>query len=194
MLNKSEKTKIVALVNQAILKVKEDRPELKAELEGIVEKLSVDETELLKVEISDYELEQIDTYTNACEDLYLQYAKLDTNNLEELERIKKEFSSMLMYLSSYKDKLVNQASYIEDVFKKEVSIKLAKEIEGVENISFTQAEKKINLDERYNALRKKVSDLNFISSQLKTKYDFFSKVLPNIVQSISIAVKEKNMN
>lgn len=194
MLNKSEKTKIVALVNQAILKVKEDRPELKAELEGIVEKLSVDETELLKVEISDYELEQIDTYTNACEDLYLQYAKLDTNNLEELERIKKEFSSMLMYLSSYKDKLVNQASYIEDVFKKEVSIKLAKEIEGVENISFTQAEKKINLDERYNALRKKVSDLNFISSQLKTKYDFFSKVLPNIVQSISIAVKEKTMN
>lgn len=194
MLNKSEKTKIVALVNQAILKVKEDRPELKAELEGIVEKLSVDETELLKVEINDYELEQIDTYTNACEDLYLQYAKLDTNNLEELERIKKEFSSMLMYLSSYKDKLVNQASYIEDVFKKEVSIKLAKEIEGVENISFTQAEKKINLDERYNALRKKVSDLNFISSQLKTKYDFFSKVLPNIVQSISIAVKEKTMN
>jgi len=194
MLSQSNISKLVALVDKALPKC-ESRPDVHNELLEIRKKLlEQDTSELLIIDVDDEDLEQINLLMKECEKLYKEYVQTVTHHLEELERIKKEMSSMVMYLANFKDKLIIKAEYLEEVFKKEISVKIIKDIEAAENISFTQAEKKLNADTRYIALRKEIYGLKELTSTIKTKYDFFSKCIQSIIQSISVAGKETILN
>lgn len=194
MLSQSNISKLVALVDRALPK-SEGRPDVHQELLDIRHKLLQQDTdELLIIDLDQNVLKQINTLMTECENLYKEYVQTDTHLIEDLERIKKEMSSMVMYLSNFKDKLIVKTEYLEEVFKKEISIQIIKSIEAAENISFTQAEKKLNADTRYMTLRKEIYELKELTSTIKTKYDFFSKCIQTIIQSISVAGKETIMN
>ena len=189
-LSNSQKEKIKLLVSQAISKVG-DRPEVLEELEDIVSKCSESDEYSLELTISKEDILYIYEVLGRLEELIKTYVEnVEVNDIDSLENIKKHVSVNLMYISSYKDKLVYEVEYLEDVFKKEIFTKIADEISGTQGISFTQAEKKVNGNERYCDLRKQLYTLTTTMNFVKTKYDFFSKMVQVIVQSISVAGKE----
>ena len=189
-LSNSQKEKIKLLVSQAISKVG-DRPEVLEELEDIVSKCSESDEYSLELTISKEDILYIYEVLGRLEELIKTYVEnVEVNDIDSLENIKKHVSVNLMYISSFKDKLVYEVEYLEDVFKKEIFTKIAEEISGTQGISFTQAEKKVNGDERYCDLRKQLYTLKTTMNFVKTKYDFFSKMVQVIVQSISVAGKE----
>lgn len=193
-LTHSQKEKVILLVQKAIPKVG-DRPELKAELEDVVEKLQNDGGIHFKSSISSEDIEYVNELIQRLEEIVEEYVKtIDVNDIERLETSKKELTVNLMYLSTFKDKFLYEIEYLEDVFKKEIFSKLTSEISLKEGISYTQAEKKVNADERYMNLRKELSILKNTMSSIKTKYDFFIKMVQVIVQSISVAGKEHYSN
>lgn len=196
-LNNSEREKIILLVERAISKIKVDSPELKEELLGIIDKMSVEETDnyTLPFNISEEDMTYAKEVIIRMEDIVERYVKkIDVNDIVALEEVKKELTAQLMYLSSYKDKFLYEIEYMEEVFKKEIFSKITHEISFKTGISYTQAEKKVNADERYNNLRQQVIQAKIFMSTIKTKYDFFSKMIQVIVQSISVAGKEHYAN
>ena len=189
-----EKEILTALLSQAIPKAKE-RPEVEEELSLLLMKLEAPEEEEqytlnlnLDVESMEYSQEVI----LRMEKLLETYVKhIDVNDIEALEKVKKELSAQLMYLSSYKDKFLYEVDHMEEVFKKELLSKMAHEISLRDRVSYTQAEKKVPSDDRYSKLREEVTEAKIFMSKVKTKYDFFSKMIQVIVQSISVAGKEQ---
>ena len=155
-LSNSQKEKIKLLVSQTISKVG-DRPEVLEELEDIVSKCSESDEYSLELTISKEDILYIYEVLGRLEELIKTYVEnVEVNDIDSLENIKKHVSVNLMYISSFKDKLVYEVEYLEDVFKKEIFTKIADEIAGTQGISFTQAEKKVNRDERYCDLRKQL--------------------------------------
>ena len=184
-LNNDEKQKVILLVNQAIEKAK-DRPELKEELIEITKKLSNSNDYSIHVSSLTPNIEYVNGVIKAMEGIVTKYTKqIDVNDIVGLEEAKKELSINLMYFSSYKDKLMYEVEYLEDVFKKEMFAKKTADISLNEGVSYTQAEKKVNADPEYMELRKQIYGLKSNIQTLKTKYDFFSKMVQVIVQSIS---------
>ena len=193
-LSNSQKEKVKLLVTQAISKVG-DRPDVLEELEDIVSKCSESEEFSLELTISKEDIVYIYEVLERLEDLIKTYVEnVEVNDIDSLESIKKHVSVNLMYISTFKDKLVYEVEYLEDVFKKEIFTKIAEEISMSQGVSFTQAEKKVNGDERYCDLRKQLYTLKTTMNFVKTKYDFFSKMVQVIVQSISVAGKEHYAN
>ena len=193
-LSNSQKEKVKLLVTQAISKVG-DRPDVLEELEDIVSKCSESEEFSLELTISKEDIVYIYEVLERLEDLIKTYVEnVEVNDIDSLESIKKHVSVNLMYISTFKDKLVYEVEYLEDVFKKEIFTKIAEEISMNQGVSFTQAEKKVNADERYCDLRKQLYTLKTTMNFVKTKYDFFSKMVQVIVQSISVAGKEHYAN
>lgn len=190
--NQYEKVKL--LVQQAVSKAS-DRPEVLADLEEILQKIESRDDISIKSSINEEDMMYVSQVIKNLEAILNNYVKtIDVNNIEGLENAKKEMAINLMYLSSYKDKFMYEIEYLEDVFKKEIFSKITSEISLIEGISYTQAEKKVPADSRYSALRTQITELKVIMNTLKTKYDFFSKMIQVIVQSISVAGKEHYSN
>lgn len=66
---------------------------------------------------------------------------VEVNDIDSLENIKKHVSVNLMYISSFKDKLVYEVEYLEDVFKKEIFTKIADEIAGLKEFHLLKQKK-----------------------------------------------------
>ena len=193
-LTSSQKEKVKLLVEQAILKV-EDRPILLKELEGIISEMEGKDDFTLIPRISVDETVYVFEVLERLDKVVETYVKhTDVNDIESLENCKKELSIQLMYLSTYKDKFLYEIDYLEDVFKKEIFSKLTSEISLKDGISFTQAEKKVPADPRYCNLREQITQLKTNMMTIKTRYDFFSKMIQVIIQSISVAGKEQYAN
>ena len=127
-LSNSQKEKIKLLVSQAISKVG-DRPEVLEELEDIVSKCSESDEYSLELTISKEDILYIYEVLGRLEELIKTYVEnVEVNDIDSLENIKKHVSVNLMYISSFKDKLVYEVEYLEDVFKKEIFTKIADEI------------------------------------------------------------------
>ena len=193
----NEREKLLKLVQQALKKAQElERTDLCEELDALEFKLWKQEEEeneyVLHLNLPEEEMVYAMEVIKRMEEIFENYVrKIDVNDIVSLEEAKKELSVQLMYLSSYKDKFLYQIEYMEDVFKKEMFAKLTQEISTRDGISYTQAEKKVNADSRYAELRKQIVEANTFMSQVKTKYDFFAKMIQVIVQSISVAGKEQ---
>lgn len=138
---------------------------------------------------------QIDETNQVIADLQLitdEYAnQSDISALEIYDSTKKKITSKLQYLATYKDIFMDEANYLEEVFKKEVRIRLAMEIKESEGVSFTQADKLVDNDVRYTELRKDVYYVKRIANKIKTKYDFYMKLWQMVFQNVSTASKEK---
>lgn len=209
ILSDNEREKIIKLVEQALVKLdkkvelieeptSEDNEEftklteLKSDLTGIIDKMSIEDDFSLPLRIPEEDMIYASEVIQAMERVVEMYVKkLDVNDIVGLEEAKKELTVQLMYLSSYKDKFLYEIEYMEETLKKEIFSKITSEIAMTEGISYTQAEKKVNADVRYSDLRRQVTEAKIYMTTIKTKYDYFSKMIQVIVQSISVAGKEQ---
>lgn len=191
----SEKSMVLALVSQALKKAEAaEREGIYLELSALQEKLEKEEETVyhLPLNLDEGEMVYAMEVIDRMEEVFQNYVKkIDVNDINSLEEAKKELSVQLMYLSTYKDKFLYQIEHMEDVFKKEIFAKLTEEISLKSGKSYTQAEKMVNADQRYSELRKQVVEAKIYMQKIKTKYDFFSKMIQVIVQSISVAGKEQ---
>ena len=148
--------------------------------------------ERLTVTITKEQIEETDTVISDLQTITDEYAKsTDISALELYDTTKKKITSKLQYLATYKDIFMDESNYLEDVFKKEVRIRLAMEIKESEGVSFTQADKLVDTDVRYTQLRSEVHYVKRIANKIKTKYDFYMKFWQMVFQSVSTASKER---
>lgn len=163
-----------------------------AKLESIGKKVSKLGEDRLQVTITEQDVKEINNVLNDLQKIIERYTNMsDISNLEEYDKIKREMTAKLQYLSTYKDIFYDEVNYLEDVLKKQIRIKLAMEIKTSDGISFTQADKVVENDARYTVLRDQVYDIKKMASKIKTKYDFYMKTWQMVFQSVSTASKEK---
>lgn len=144
------------------------------------------------VKVTEQDLKGINEVLSDLEKLTATYSSLhDISALEEYDKIKKQFASKLEFLSTYKDILLDEVNYLDDLLKKEFRITIALNIKEEEGVSFTQADKMVEMDKRYTVLRGQVDSLSRIANKVKTKYDFYMKLWQMIFQNVSTASKEK---
>lgn len=115
----------------------------------------------------------------------------DISDLETYDKVKKQITGKLQYLATYKDIFLEETNYLEDVFKKEIRVRLTMAIKESEGVSFTQADKLVEGDVRYTELRKEIYYLKRLSTSIKNKYAFYMQFWQMVFQSVSTASKEK---
>lgn len=187
----SEELRLIKLLTASAVKKVKDNPEVEVALTKILTKIDEVSEITLPMNITQEEMESVKTMVDKIETNIRKYTGLNSgNNLSVLETIKKEITHDMSYLSTFRDKFIYEIEFIEEVFKKEIFSQLVKEISLRDGISVTQAEKIVNIDERYKKIRRDVHNLKLIIGNLKTKYSFFEKSLQLIIQSVSVAGKE----
>lgn len=187
----SEEYRVIKMLIEGNKEKVKDNTELTQTLNNILDKISDIGEIVLPVNITKDEILTVNTLTNSIEAKIKTYTNLPSGgNLIELETIKKQITSEMASLSSYRDKFIYELEFLDDVFKKEVYAQLVKEISVRDGISIPQAEKIIHNEEKYQKIRRDLYNLKIIIGNLKTKYAFFEKVLQIIIQSVSVAGKE----
>lgn len=190
MLTTIEWDKIKALVDQAVSKAVE-RPELQKSLSEISEKIKLIQTFSLKVSVNLGDIELMHSTINRLKTLVGDYTRLKgTTDLDALNNIKVGITGELMYLATLRDEFLLEIEYLDEMYKKEILPQVIQDIADTEKISFTQAEKKAPGDSRMNRLRADVYTLKKAIAPIKTSYDFYSRALQMVMQSISTLTKE----
>lgn len=151
----------------------------------------------LKISITPNQIEEVDSTIKELESIVEVYTnQADISLLDEYDKLKKQMSTKLEYLSTFKDIFLDEVSYLEEVLKKEIRVDLSMDIKenDPECTSFTQADKLVDKDPRYTSLRDQVYFVKRVASRIKTKYDFYMKFWQMVFQSVSTASKEKYAN
>jgi hypothetical protein len=149
-------------------------------------KMAVTILDVVKFQTED--LVKIDSQIEVLSGLTKRY--LATDNLHELEDIKKQFNANLQYFVELYAKIKKfkgpNHTYLENALKK---IK-ADAMDNMVGVNITAAERKV-YSEPYYVERYAVAE-QFIEFCIKVelKYDQFSATLTSIVQSISVLSKE----
>lgn len=144
------------------------------------------------VNVSETDLKGISEVLSDLEGLTKSYSNLhDISDLEAYDKLKKQFASKLEYLATYKDILLDEVNHLDDILKKEMRIRLALNIKEEEGVSYSQADKMVDMDKRYTVPREQINNLERVANRVKTKYDFYMKLWQMIFQNVSTASKEK---
>lgn len=144
------------------------------------------------VNVSETDLKGISEVLLDLEGLTKSYSNLhDISDLEAYDKLKKQFASKLEYLATYKDILLDEVNHLDDILKKEMRIRLALNIKEEEGVSYSQADKMVDMDKRYTVPREQINNLERVANRVKTKYDFYMKLWQMIFQNVSTASKEK---
>lgn len=130
--------------------------------------------------------------------LVSRYAKItDIGDLVQYDAIKKEMTARLEFLMTCKDEFATQATYLEDYLKKQLRTTVLKDItetrkdENGKATSVAQADKLVEIDSRYLAVKKEIQKIVELSDSIKTAYDFYMKMWQGVFQSVSTASKER---
>lgn len=187
----SEEFRVIQMLIEGNKERVKDNAELTAILNNILGKIKEVNEVSLPTNITHEEMETVTRLINSIEANIRKYTSTPGgNNLTVLETIKKEITTEMSYLSSFRDKFIYELEFLDEVFRKELFSQLVKEIATRDGISITQAEKVVNTEERYKKVRRDLHNLKLIMGNLKTKYSFFEKSLQLIIQSVSVAGKE----
>lgn len=187
----SEELKVIKMLIEGNKEKVKANAELTQTLENILHKIDNVSEITLPINITKEEITTVNELTRKIEEKIKKYTSLPSGgNLIELETIKKEITSEMASLSSFRDKFIYELEFLDDVFKKEIYGQLVKEISIRDGISIPQAEKLIHNEDKYQKIRRDLHQLKLIIGNLKTKYGFFEKILQIIIQSVSVASKE----
>lgn len=195
--NKENIEWLLALTNQAISKVKDDDVKLN-KLKNISNNLTELSKVNVKITISEDDIKNTNKLLEELKKLTDKYSKMsDISDVNQYDELKKLMSSKLQTLSTYKDIFLNESTYLEDYLKKEFRVKIIQEM--MENdtdvngkkVSFTQADKLVDIDSRYLLVKEKVRKVESLANSIKTKYLFYLQLWQLVFQSVSTASKEK---
>ena len=193
MVNFSEEnlTWLNALVLQA--KEKTTDADKQNKLSDLSLKLLLLKDNMLSISIKEKDIKDTKEVMEELEALANKYSSLsDITSVQEYDTIKKQMSNKLQYLSTYKDNFQDEATYLEEILKKEIKMNVVEDLVLVDKVSFTQAEKLVEKDKRYTILRDQVWSIKKLANNIKTKYDFHMKLWQMVFQSCSTASKEKH--
>ena len=193
MVNFSEEnlTWLNALVLQA--KEKTTDADKQNKLSDLSLKLLLLKDNMLSISIKEKDIKDTKEVMEELEALANKYSSLsDITSVQEYDTIKKQMSNKLQYLSTYKDIFQDEATYLEEILKKEIKMNVVEDLVLVDKVSFTQAEKLVEKDKRYTILRDQVWSIKKLANNIKTKYDFHMKLWQMVFQSCSTASKEKH--
>ena len=106
-------------------------------------------------------------------------------------------TARLEFLMTCKDEFATQATYFEDYLIKQLRTTVLKDItetrkdENGKATSVAQADKLVEIDSRYLAVKKEIQKIVELSDSIKTAYDFYMKMWQGVFQSVSTASKER---
>lgn len=181
---------ITKLIEESIGRASSEEKKIK--LEHLKNKVSALGELKFTVNVTEKDLKGISEVLSDLEKLTLSYSNLhDISALEDYDKLKKQFASKLEYLSTYKDILLDEVNHLDDVLKKELRIKLVLNIKDEEGVSYSQADKMVDMDKRYTVPRDQINHIERVANKVKTKYDFYMKLWQMIFQNVSTASKEK---
>lgn len=190
---------IKALIKQALGKTQDEVK--KNKLESILTKVDRLGENPVRVTIKEQDITETNKVIEELEVITNNYSQLsDISDVNQYDTIKKDMTSKLQYLATYKDTFLNESSYLEDYLKKELRGRLIQDImenhKDVNNKkpSFTQADKLVEIDARYLSIKEQVTRVSSLASMIKTKYDFYMKFWQMVFQSVSTASKERYMS
>lgn len=115
----------------------------------------------------------------------------DISDINFFEGIKKRVLSYLSSLDNYRTLFKMEADRLSDKVKKEVRSQIVIDMVKNKQMSWTEAEKRVEIDPDYLSLKQQVWELTKISESIKGRYDIYSSLFSSVVQSVSIAGKEK---
>jgi hypothetical protein len=187
----SEEYRVIKMLIEGNKEKVKDNVELTAVLDTILHKIEGVNEVSLPTSISREDMATVTGLINSIENNIKRYTSAPGGaNLLLLETIKKEITQEMVYLSSFRDRFIYELEFLDEVFRKELFSQLVKEISTRDGISITQAEKVVNIEDRYMKIRRDLQSLKIILGNVKTKYSFFEKSLQLIIQSVSVAGKE----
>lgn len=188
-----------ALIKQAETKAANKGEAIKVkklqEIHDKVGKLIVGDIE---TKITEEKIGQIDRVLKELEYLTNLYTSIvDIGDIIQYDRIKKEMTAKLEFLMTRKDEFATEASYLDDYLKKQYRTTILKDItesrkdENGKATSVAQADKLVEIDARYLAVKKEIQKVSQLSDRIKTAYDFYMKMWQGVFQSVSTASKER---
>lgn len=188
-----------ALIKQAETKAANKGEAIKVkklqEIHDKVGKLIVGDIE---TKITEEKIDQINQVLKELEYLTKLYTSIvDIGDIIQYDRIKKEMTAKLEFLMTRKDELATEASYLDDYLKKQYRTTILKDItesrkdENGKATSVAQADKLVEIDARYLAVKKEIQKVSQLSDKIKTAYDFYMKMWQGVFQSVSTASKER---
>lgn len=152
----------------------------------------------IQTTITEEKVDRVNHVLKELEYLVSTYTKItDLGDLFQYDRIKKEMTARLEFLMTCKDEFATQASYLEDYLKKEYRTMILHDIsenrkdENGKSTSISQADKLVEIDARYLAVKKEIQKVSQLSDRIKTTYDFYMKMWQGVFQSVSTASKER---
>lgn len=152
----------------------------------------------VETKITEEKIEQIDQVLKELEYLTKLYTSIaDIGDIIQYDRIKKEMTAKLEFLMTCKEEFATEAAYLDNYLKKEYRTTILKDItesrkdENGKATSVAQADKLVEIDARYLAVKKEIQKVSQLSDRIKTAYDFYMKMWQGVFQSVSTASKER---
>lgn len=152
----------------------------------------------VETKITEEKIEQIDQVLKELEYLTKLYTSIaDIGDIIQYDRIKKEMTAKLEFLMTRKEEFATEAAYLDNYLKKEYRTTILKDItesrkdENGKATSVAQADKLVEIDARYLAVKKEIQKVSQLSDKIKTAYDFYMKMWQGVFQSVSTASKER---
>ena len=152
----------------------------------------------VETKITEEKIEQIDQVLKELEYLTKLYTSIaDIGDIIQYDRIKKEMTAKLEFLMTRKEEFATEAAYLDNYLKKEYRTTILKDItenrrdENGKATSVAQADKLVEIDARYLAVKKEIQKVSQLSDRIKTAYDFYMKMWQGVFQSVSTASKER---
>lgn len=165
------------------------------ELRDKVLRLNTDDIQL---SVTADTIREVNSVIGELENLVKRYASIsDLGDIASYDLIKKQIGIRLLTLATYKLKFESERTYLEDYIKKEFRMKIVLDIMKTQkdpsgkSVSQTQADKLVEVDSRFIAVKKAVADVVKTADNVKIMYDYYSKMWQGVLQSVSTAVQDK---
>lgn len=155
--------------------------------------MSKNETKFLDIQIPQNKVEEAKRVLKALRQEEERYIKAsDISDIAFYENMKRRVLSYLSTLDNYKTTFNLEADRLEEYVKKTVRNKIIVDLVASKKASsYTAAERKVELDDKYISFKKQLWEFKTIAQSLTGRYWTYSNLFDSIVQSVSVAGKER---
>lgn len=174
------------------LNISEDKKEEKiAKLNATIDKYIEIAKVAPPISVTDKDIKEISDTIDKIDGIVNNYAAgRNTLSLEYLEELKRSLSGEMLYLSVLKENFSYQSDLLEEYSKKQFRAERVAVISVDQKISIPQADKLVEKDSAYVAIRSQAMMVKKYANLLKNKYAVYSQAWQSIIQSVSVSSKE----
>lgn len=143
------------------------------------------------ITLSEEEIENSESCLSRLDALVKEYSYGSSSlSIDTLEELKRKMAGEIGYLATLRSEFEYQSNVLEEFSKRQFKATLIGEISEEQRVSVNQAEKIVEKDMRYVAMRRQSTTVDKYANKLKLKYSAYSQTWHSIIQSISVLSKE----